>query len=821
MEYKILWRWFLSALLLLLLALWLWSLAPLYLAPAPRAQENIRLQNVNAPAWNDTLVLDVQLADWQGQLRRGFFSWTQGARSVRYPLAMQATNFPQRLIVPLGGLENWNAPAQNLRVQFLPPDAFNPQVRGAALMQRGGFPLDLILLRALSPILINTSPFPHILIFIAAIFSLALALLIPISTLAARLKIAALVLLCSVGLITLAISYNNAQLAASAYMPDPVQAQISVPAYNESPYLNATLAEAYSELPLQPILLLDTPPNSYLADRARYLFYPRRVDVASRATISNPSNVLGTSLQSPISTYGAILQSPASPPPPNGWTKISADKRPIAIYRAPNFTPPSLPAPPNSFAWLQIGGALLIAGFAGWSIAGALGFRSGLQISAALLYGLMLLAAWMFVLNLLKIAWTGWTIGIPLLIVSVLLNARDFFACRGCAAQSHVISSGVRCNHRTPLEMTNPFPPNERFFLALGIIVVVLLVWNIVQQATHLPFGDLDTWRMWGLRGRAFFMDDNLETVLRTYGSLHTPSYPPLQPLAQTWLYLAMNALDERYVKILFPLFYLSTLNLVYFTVAAWTTRTRAMFWTLLLALTPVFLDHATLGNADLPLAAMLLLGAIALCRWIESGARNELIAATLALGGAAWTKFDGAYFGVVMLMLATVIRARRLERKNTREILRDGAFAMLGFILIVAVWNVYTRVYLGLSEPTTFSGAWGIERVGTFLRGVQEFGEEIFFSHSNSAWGWLGGGYGAFWFIVIGALLWQWRKLFTDPLITFLLLTCFFGLVFYLAIYTVRPFFSSERYLLHLAPLLVLAAARAMSLRDPPPARA
>jgi hypothetical protein len=223
-----------------------------------------------------------------------------------------------------------------------------------------------------------------------------------------------------------------------------------------------------------------------------------------------------------------------------------------------------------------------------------------------------------------------------------------------------------------------------------------------------------------------------------------------------------------------------------------------------------VLLDHATLGNADLPLAAFLLLGAIALCKWIEGGTRQWLIAGAFALGGAAWTKFDGAYFGVIMLVLATILRGR-IATFRTRDTFRDGALALFAFLLMVVVWNIYTRVYLGLSEPTTFGGAWGIERVWTFLRGVQEFGQEVVFSHSNSAWGWLGGGYGAFWFIVVGTLIVQWRRGRTDPVVGFLLLSVGAGILFYLAIYTVRPFFSSERYLLHIAPLALLAAARAI----------
>jgi hypothetical protein len=51
-----------------------------------------------------------------------------------------------------------------------------------------------------------------------------------------------------------------------------------------------------------------------------------------------------------------------------------------------------------------------------------------------------------------------------------------------------------------------------------------------------------------------------------------------------------------------------------------------------------------------------------------------------------------------------------------------------------------------------------------------------------------------------------------SDPVLWFLLLVIGGGIFFYFAIYIVRPFFSVERYLMHVAPLATLAAARATS---------
>jgi hypothetical protein len=71
--------------------------------------------------------------------------------------------------------------------------------------------------------------------------------------------------------------------------------------------------------------------------------------------------------------------------------------------------------------------------------------------------------------------------------------------------------------------------------------------------------------------------------------------------------------------------------------------------------------------------------------------------------------------------------------------------------------------------------------------------------------WGLLGGGYGILWIVCAGAVVCGWRRFRNDAVLWFLTLTVLGGFAFYVAIYTLRPFYSVERYLLHLAPIMVL----------------
>ncbi|MCG8351775.1 MAG: hypothetical protein MI924_28745 [Chloroflexales bacterium] len=301
----------------------------------------------------------------------------------------------------------------------------------------------------------------------------------------------------------------------------------------------------------------------------------------------------------------------------------------------------------------------------------------------------------------------------------------------------------------------------------------------------------------------------------------HHASYPPAQPLAHTWLYLMMGGINERLVKAIFPLWYLAGALVTWWACRRWLAHPAALGWTLLLATTPLVLDHATLGAADLPLAVALLLGGVALVCWIESGERRWILGGAVALGAAAWIKLDGSYLGAGLLSAAVLVHASACgpDRAQRRRVLRAGGLAFGLFAALVAPWLGSTRL-LELNDVPDLA-TFAHDRWALLQEGARVIGAEVFFSYHNSSMGLLGGGYGIFWLICLGALGMGWRRLRHDAVLWFLLLAVAGGFLFYLAIYTVRPYYSVERYLLHLAPLALLAAARASRGALHPHARA
>lgn len=146
------------------------------------------------------------------------------------------------------------------------------------------------------------------------------------------------------------------------------------------------------------------------------------------------------------------------------------------------------------------------------------------------------------------------------------------------------------------------------------------LVACVTVQALLLPFTDIDTWKAWSLKAQSGYLDGSLMPFLTRYSpsTIDHLTYPPAQPLIQTWGYLAMGGISERLIKLVFPLWYATTLVLLWVGCQRWCAGPVGLAWALLFATTPLVMDHATLGNADLPFAAGLLLAALAAARWVE-----------------------------------------------------------------------------------------------------------------------------------------------------------------------------------------------------------
>lgn len=772
---------------------------------SPHPQEQVLISALpTPPTWRDTLVLELAVTAPGVQQQYGVLLWTQNDQErAAFPFALLADGRVHRLVLPVGVHPGWQGRVTDLSLAFLHPDALDINITAIQHLQRPPWAIDLLLLRLCAPMVPEFPPWSHLVLLVALLLTGSLALLWPWSHWRRRLQLVSVGMGTGVGLWTIVSQILLLTVLVPQYAPlDPATAAARIQPYNEHPAAIAMLVTYGQQFPDGPIMLLDMNQTSDLLHRARYLLYPRPVEPYSPQT--DPAGLTGLIAGKYV---GVIERNPDAQPPVPGWERIGPADGPIALWRAPGVPPvPPRPAETGQI-WLPLIAGLGLVALAGWSLAGVVGWYGGLRLTSAWPLGVSLVAGWMWLLAVSGIAWSWISIGLPLLLGSGLLLGYQWRRTGG------MLPASGRPRPTLHWEQS-------------GWLIIGVLSAAVMLQALLLPFSDRDTWRMWGLKGQAFYLDGDLApvlTMLTRYqqNEIHHPDYPPAQPLIQTWVYLTLGGIDERLVKVIFPLWYLACVTAVGWIACQWTTRRAATGWMLLLATTPLLLDHATLANADLPVAVPLLLGSYTLSRWIEDTQPHWLVGSVLLLASAAWVKLDGTYLGAGMLMAAVLVRVLLVRSRGGSpwRMVGMGAMALAAFGALLLPWQGYIHLHqLGSSIPTPGTDPFP-HRV-LLWEGIRVIGAELLLSYNNSAQGLLGGGYGVLWLVSGGALVVNWQQVRRDALLGFLLLVLLGGFLFYLGSYMLQPYLSIDRYLLHLAPIAVIAAARATRpLAGPVPA--
>lgn len=196
------------------------------------------------------------------------------------------------------------------------------------------------------------------------------------------------------------------------------------------------------------------------------------------------------------------------------------------------------------------------------------------------------------------------------------------------------------------------------------VIAASVAVWLPYERL--MPLTGWDAWAIWLLKAKAFYLDGGIGPLLDRGGEfVSQPGYPLLVPLYAAFLYVMQGGAADQAAKVFSPCFYLATLGVFHHFARQRLDASRALVLTAMLASAPM-LGHAAFesaGYADVTLAFYFLAAAGFLEQWFRQGGTSLLAAASIAATAAAWTKNEGQFFLLAVLLLGSW----RLTRSRAR----------------------------------------------------------------------------------------------------------------------------------------------------------
>jgi hypothetical protein len=362
---------------------------------------------------------------------------------------------------------------------------------------------------------------------------------------------------------------------------------------------------------------------------------------------------------------------------------------------------------PSEFESTQTGGFILSAGLSLFSylLVGAAGYALARQLLGSSRWALAVafplgsgaVTALVFV--------SAWLLSVPVSTTSYvvafgLVSAIAFVGYR----------SGRASDELTDRPSSNGFEWRQLVSLqGFALLAVAILVVVSVAIAYGRAYSTLDGIANWATKGYAIALEGSIFAGARWGG--HHLEYPQNIAL-QIGFFRLLDGDALPGSKLLYSAFFGS---LIMGCLAYWrSTGVRkeiAAFGALLLASTPILFVHSTLGLANLPMSAYLVIGILLTLAGIKQDSAGRQLVGGLMLGLAAWTRLEAAVYSFVFLS-AIVIFAKTLKLGRIRLV---SLYAPL--LLVQLPWLLFYAIH-GRGTGVAFSTA------ELLLSGVQLGGE-------------------------------------------------------------------------------------------------
>ena len=345
---------------------------------------------------------------------------------------------------------------------------------------------------------------------------------------------------------------------------------------------------------------------------------------------------------------------------------------------------------------------------------------------------------------------------------------------------------------------------------------------SVFFDALFYPLYEWDALAIWGLKAKiiahepirdsAYFRD-----VTKTYSHL---GYPLLIPLGGAWVYAVLGRVDDRLMKIIFPLFLVSMQLVLYARMRRHAGRTIALALVALLSCAPRLIHWVPKGIADPALGLYYAIAAIYLYDWMTGGRPQDLAVAVLGAVFMMFTKNEGM---ALHMTVAPVVIAFAVVHRDRRGTI--GAAVYVFAPLLLMPWLLSFRQISDthenyLAQLTVSHVTDNLDRLPVIF--------EWLWRHTISPVSWrppmllreapdlpsgLGNWNVAWWLFGLACVL-NVRRLFTTPRLWLGLLWAL-HLALYVLVYIITPwdvvrllYVTLDRLLIHLLPFTLFITA-------------
>lgn len=228
-----------------------------------------------------------------------------------------------------------------------------------------------------------------------------------------------------------------------------------------------------------------------------------------------------------------------------------------------------------------------------------------------------------------------------------------------------------------------------------------LVLMMLLAEALSKPLLAFDARAIWGMKAKILFYERGIygEDFLDPERLHFHQRYPLLLPLAQCFIYHFIGGVDDRYVKVIFPIFFVSLSLSFYAMLRRFFGRSYCMAATTMLMTLPAYVifenGGVNSGNADVPLAYFCFNSVVSLFRYLFCRASGHLLVAALFGAFTIFTKQEG--LALWLLTLACFVSFA--SALGLRRIAKSFLFMILLTVLLLLPWFHYRSQLPAIDE--------------------------------------------------------------------------------------------------------------------------